>query len=200
MSLHIDYYFTTSSPWTYLAAGRFAEIVKATGATVGVYAVDLGSVFSVSGGLPLPKRSPQRQAYRKMELKRWKAKLDSPIRIDPEPSNFPAKTPLSNLAIIAARETGQDALALSEALLTALWRDDRGLDDPDVVADVANGLGLDGAALVAAAPDYEERMKADTQKAIETGVFGAPSYVLADGEIFWGQDRIDLLRWRLGLD
>lgn len=197
MSLHIDYYLSTSSPWSYLGSGRFIDIVKETGATVGVHAVDFGAVFAVSGGLPLPKRAPQRQAYRWMEMKRWRDSLGIPLVL--EPKAFPITTPISSLAIIAARESDADALALSDALLTALWRDDRDTSDTDVVKAVADEVGLDGAALVEAAPGYADRLTADTQKAIDAGVFGAPSYVLPDGEIFWGQDRIDLLRWRLGL-
>lgn len=197
MSPHIDYYLSTSSPWSYLGSGRFIDIVKETGATVGVHAVDFGAVFAVSGGLPLPKRAPQRQAYRWMEMKRWRDSLGIPLVL--EPKAFPITTPISSLAIIAARESDADALALSDALLTALWRDDRDTGDTDVVKAVADEVGLDGAALVEAAPGYADRLTADTQKAIDAGVFGAPSYVLPDGEIFWGQDRIDLLRWRLGL-
>lgn len=197
MSLHIDYYISTSSPWSYLGSGRFLEIVKQTGATVGVHAVDFGTVFAVSGGLPLPKRAPQRQAYRWMEMKRWRDKLDIPLEL--EPKAFPITTPISSLAIIAAREAGGDALALSDALLTALWKDDRDTGDTDVVKEIADSVGLDGAAIIDAAPTYNDQLTADTQKAINAGVFGAPSYVLPDGEIFWGQDRIDLLRWRLGL-
>lgn len=197
MSLHIDYYISTSSPWSYLGSGRFVDIVKQSGATVGVHAVDFGTVFAVSGGLPLPKRAPQRQAYRMMEMKRWRDNLDIPLVL--EPKAFPITTPISSLAIIAAREAGGDALALSDALLTALWRDDRDTGDTDVVKEIADSVGLDGAAIVEAAPNFNDQLTADTQKAINAGVFGAPSYVLPDGEIFWGQDRIDLLRWRLGL-
>ncbi|SDF92696.1 MULTISPECIES: 2-hydroxychromene-2-carboxylate isomerase [Thalassobaculum] len=197
MSLHIDYYISTSSPWSYLGSGRFMEIVKQTGATVGVHAVDFGAVFAVSGGLPLPKRAPQRQAYRMMEMKRWRDNLGIPLVL--EPKAFPITTPISSLAIIAARESGADALALSDALLTALWRDNRDTGDTEVVKTIADETGLDGAAIIEAAPTYNDQLTADTQKAINSGVFGAPSYVLPDGEIFWGQDRIDLLRWRLGL-
>ena len=197
MTVTIDYYLSTSSPWSYLGSGRFIEIAKAANATVTVYPVAFHKVFEVSGGLPLPKRAPQRQAYRMMELKRWRDSLGIPIVL--EPKMFPATDPISSLALIAARETRQDALAFSDALLTALWRDDRCIDDPAVVAAIANEIGLDGDALVGAAPEYEDRYEADTQKAVEAGVFGAPSYVLADGEIFWGQDRVELLRWRLGV-
>ena len=196
MSTTIDYYFSTSSPWTYLGSGRFREIAAKVGATVNVYPVDFGSIFAQSGGLPLPKRAPQRQAYRMMELKRWRDFLGIPIVL--QPSNFPITAPLAAYTVIAAREAGDDALALSDALLTALWRDDRNLDDPGEVVAAAESVGLDGHALVNAAPGFADHFAADTERAAEAGVFGAPSWVLPDGEIFWGQDRIDLLRWRLG--
>ena len=196
MSMTIDYYFSTSSPWTYLGSGRLIEIARSVGATVKVRPVNYGVIFPQSGGLPLPKRSPQRQAYRMMELKRWRDYLGIPINVSP--SNFPSQAPLSAHTIIAAREAGQDALTLSDAILTALWRDDRNIDDPTEVAAIAESVGLDGHALVDAAPGYAERYAADSEAALAAGVFGAPSWVLPDGEVFWGQDRIDLLRWRLG--
>lgn len=198
MTVSIDYYLSTSSPWTYLGARRFADIAARIGATVAVYPTAFHKVFEVSGGLPLPKRAPQRQAYRMMELKRWKAFLDDPIDI--EPSNFPATDPVSSHAIIAARELGLDALGLSTAILTALWVDDRNIDDPAVVKAVVAEHGLDADAVMAraAAPETDALFESDTRHAIEQGVFGAPSYMV-DGEIFWGQDRLDLLAWRLGV-
>ena len=196
MSTTIDYYFSTSSPWTYLGSGRFLEIARKVGATVNVRPVNYGIIFPQSGGLPLPKRSPQRQAYRMMELKRWRDYLGIPIVL--EPSCFPLQAPLAAQTIIAAREAGQDALTLSDAILTGLWRDDRDLDDPTVVAAIADEAGFDGHALVNAAPGYADLYAADSEAALAAGVFGAPSWVLPDGEVFWGQDRIELLRWRLG--
>lgn len=196
MSTTIDYYFSTSSPWTYLGSGRFMEIAAKLGATVNVYPVDFHNIFAQSGGLPLPKRAPQRQAYRMMELKRWRDFLGIPIVL--QPTHFPLTAPLAAYTVIAAREEGLDALALSDALLTALWRDDRDLGNPDEVVKAAESIGLDGHALVNAAPGFADHFAADTEQAAAAGVFGAPSWVLPDGEVFWGQDRIDLLRWRLG--
>ncbi|NQW10665.1 MAG: 2-hydroxychromene-2-carboxylate isomerase [Alphaproteobacteria bacterium] len=196
MSVTVDYYFTTSSPWTYLGSSRFIDLADQIGATVNVYPVAFGEIFQVSGGLPLPKRAPQRQAYRMMELKRWRDYLGIPLIL--EPKNFPSTAPISNQMIIAARKQGQDALALSHAILSALWAEDRNIDDPTELAAIGNATGLDGSALVEAAAVEAETYAADTKKAIAAGVFGAPSWVLPDGEIFWGQDRFELLRWRLG--
>jgi 2-hydroxychromene-2-carboxylate isomerase len=195
VSTTIDYYFSTSSPWTYLGSGRFIEMAKKVGATVNVYPVNFHTIFAQSGGLPLPKRSPQRQAYRMMELKRWRDYLGIPIVV--EPANFPSKAPLAAQTIIAAREAGQDALTLSDAILTALWRDDRDIDDPTEIATIAETLGMDGHALVDAAPGFADDYAADSDAALASGVFGAPTWVV-NGEVFWGQDRLELLRWRLG--
>src|SRR3546814_10605611 len=98
--------------------------------------------------------------------------------------------------------TGVQTCALpifSDALLTALWRDDRSIDDPAEAAAIAGSIGLDGRALVEAAPAQAATFAADSATALAAGVFGAPSWVLPDGEVFWGQDRLDLLRWRLGV-
>lgn len=195
MSVTIDYYFSTSSPWTYLGSGRFIDLSKRVGATVNVYPVAFHEIFQVSGGLPLPKRAPQRQAYRMMELKRWRDYLGIPIVL--EPANFPSTAPISSQMIIAARKQGQDALGLSHAILAALWAEDRNIDDPTELAAIGDAAGLDGSALVQAAAGEAETYAADTKKAVDAGVFGAPSWVLPDGEIFWGQDRFELLRWRL---
>lgn len=198
MTTQIDYYLSTSSPWTYLGSGRLMKIAEKSGAKVNVYPTAFHKVFEVSGGLPLPKRAPQRQAYRMMELKRWKAFLGLPIILEPE--NFPATAPASSLIIIAAREAGQDALTLSHKILSALWEDDRNIDEPDVLVDIADDMGLNGADLMAAAnkPEIAALFEDDTKTAIEKNVFGAPSYVI-DGEIFWGQDRIDFVARKLGV-
>ena len=85
---HIDYYFATVSPWMYLGHERFVALARQHGATIAVKPMNLGEVFPVSGGLPLSKRSPQRQAYRLVELKRWSEYLSVPLNLHPK--FFPA--------------------------------------------------------------------------------------------------------------
>ena len=102
MAKHVDYYVSLNSPWTYLASKRFEAIAKKHGADVTIWPVDFGSVFSVSGGLPLPKRAPQRQAYRLVELKRWSQHLG--VRMNIQPKYFPANGDLAAYWILAANE------------------------------------------------------------------------------------------------
>lgn len=194
----IDYYMTPSSPWTYLGSKLFTEIAAKAGATVNIHPVGFGQIFSVSGGLPLPKRAPQRRAYRLMELARWKRRRGSPMHI--EPVNFPATEPISAMAIIAARTAGLDALGLSNAILAALWEDDRNIDDPAVIDAICGECGLDAGKIMAGAgaPETAQTFEEDTQEAIRRGIFGAPSYVI-DEELFWGQDRLDFVAEKLGV-
>ena len=90
MSVIVDYYMTLNSPWTYLGSALFAEIASRNRATVNIKPCKFGAIFEQTGGLPLPKRSPQRRAYRMMELKRWRDVRG--ISLTPEPKHFPATT------------------------------------------------------------------------------------------------------------
>lgn len=189
----IDYYFSPVSPWTHLGHERLRAIAKRHGAAIAVKPVDYGRVFPVSGGLPLKQRPPQRQAYRMFELKRWRDFLGVPIRL--EPKFFPVPADLAAKVIIAAQASGVERqLDLAGAVLKACWQEDRDISDAATLSAIATEVGLDGAALVAAAQGAPVQAEYDrlTQEAIDRQVFGAPTYVI-DGEPFWGQDRLEFV-------
>ena len=147
----------------------------------------------MSGGLPLSKRAPQRQAYRLVELKRWSEYLDMPINIQPQ--FFPVNGDLAAAWILAAQEQGiAQALALTGAVGRAIWEQERDVAAESTLRDIAGEQGLDATALGrrAASAEIGARYKALTQEAIARKVFGAPTYVYRD-ELFWGQDRLDFL-------
>jgi 2-hydroxychromene-2-carboxylate isomerase len=197
MSLVVDYCLAPQSPWTYLGHDRFAAITKAAGARVNVLPVDLARVFPATGGLPLAKRAPQRQAYRLVELKRFSAHLGLPMNL--QPAFFPvAADAAARLIIAVGMHDGSDAaMALAGALLRGVWAEQRDIADAGTLASKLVECGLPAHRLDdAQAPAVQARYDADSQHAIERGVFGAPSYVV-DGEIFWGQDRLDFLERRL---
>jgi 2-hydroxychromene-2-carboxylate isomerase len=195
---HIDYYVSLNSPWTHLGAARIEALAAKYNATMRIHPVDFGTVFAGSGGLPLPKRAPQRQAYRLMELRRWKGFLDVPINI--EPKHFPSSEALTAPCVIALRETQGDspAIRLAHRVLKAVWQDEMNPGDPATLARLINEIGLDADAVMklGAEPRWAEQRTADTRAALERGVFGAPSYVIGD-EIFWGQDRLDFVERKL---
>jgi 2-hydroxychromene-2-carboxylate isomerase len=200
MAKHIDYYVSLNSPWTYLGSKRFERIVATHKAHVSIWPVDFGSVFAVSGGLPLPKRAPQRQAYRMMELKRWRDHLGVPLTL--EPKFFPANEQPAAKCVIALRELGRmsDAIKLAHAVLAALWTEEKDTGDPETLKSIIAGCGLDAAMVMKSseAPSMAEKRESYTKFAIDRGVFGAPSFVI-DGEIFWGQDRLDFVDRKLAV-
>lgn len=198
MSLTVDYYFAPQSPWTYLGHQRFAEIAKTAGATIRVLPVDLGGkVFPVTGGLPLAKRAPQRQAYRLIELARFGEYLGQPIKL--QPKYFPVDADDAAKLIIAVdKNDGTEAsMALTGAILRAVWVEDRNIADANELSAMLTALNLPARRMDDAhSQAVHERYEADSRQAIEAGVFGAPSYVI-DGEVFWGQDRLDFVARRL---
>jgi 2-hydroxychromene-2-carboxylate isomerase len=194
MPIIIDYYASLNSPWTYLGSAPFAEIARRHGATVNIKPAKFGPIFEQTGGLPLPKRSPQRQAYRLMDLKRWREVRERPLHL--EPKYFPCNDLPATRLVIAAKLQGKDAHRLSLEFGRALWEREETLVDPATIAAAAERAGLDAAALRAGGPsdaELDALLEQYTQEALQAGVFGAPSYVLPSGEIFWGQDRLELL-------
>lgn len=197
MTATIDYFFTPQSPWTYLGHERFVALARAAGARVQVRPADFGQVFATSGGLPLAKRAPQRQAYRLVELRRFSEHLGVPLNL--QPRFFPvAGDDAARLIIAADRAAGSGAaLVLSGAVFRAVWVQERNIADAATLAQLLAEQGLPSQWLEdSRSAEVQQAYDAHTRQAIEAGVFGAPSYVI-DGEIFWGQDRLDFVQQRL---
>jgi 2-hydroxychromene-2-carboxylate isomerase len=192
----IDYYDSMSSPWTYLGHLRFLELADRFGLTIRHKPMDLLKVWSVSGGLPLKQRAQQRQAYRHQELRRWRELLSLPCNL--EPAHHPVADRRACYLVIAAQRQGLDWRALTHALLRAVWAEDRDIADHPTLEAIANESGMDGKALLAATEleEVKAEYQSNTDEAMRLGVFGAPMYVF-DGELFWGQDRLQMLEWRL---
>jgi 2-hydroxychromene-2-carboxylate isomerase len=194
MPVTIDYYISLNSPWTYMGSALLAEVAKRNGATVNIKPAKFHAIFEQTGGLPLPKRSPQRRAYRLMELKRWREVRDIPLIL--QPKNSPSDDLAATRLVIAAKLQGKDAHRLATEFGRAIWERDEPLGEPDVMAAAAKRAGIDIAAVKAGAPPDAELDKLYdqyTQEGLAANVFGAPSYVLPSGEFFWGQDRLELL-------
>lgn len=192
MPRQIDYYFTLLSPWTYLGHQTFVETAQRHGCSVSYKPTPLRMVFDETGGLPLPKRHPVRQRYRILELQRWREKRGLPLVIYPQ--HFPFDVSLADRTVLAIVAAGGDPARFVGDVLAGVWARDEDLSQPELIAQIAGRAGLNGAALLAAAGSEAmvQLYAATINEAIAAGVFGAPSYVL-DGEVFWGQDRLDLL-------
>ena len=198
MALVVDYFLSPQSPWAYLGHVRFVHLAQAAGAQVAVRPMDLGgAVFPVSGGLPLAKRSSQRQAYRLIEMRRFAEHLGMPINLHPRFFPVVGDDAARLIEAVNLHDGADAALTLTGALLRAVWAEDRNIADTGDLAAMLTALHLPAQRLDdMRAPDIQALYAADTQRAIDAGVFGAPSYVV-DNEIFWGQDRLDFLGRRL---
>jgi 2-hydroxychromene-2-carboxylate isomerase len=194
MSKTIQYFFAPQSPYVYLGHERLLKLGAQYGAMIEPKPFDIGAVFAESGGLPLAKRAPQRQAYRLQELERWSKHLGLTMNLHPK--FFPVDQAPASLLLVAAREQGgaDQALELATAITRAVWAEDRDIADPATLEQLAGDAGFDGAALLAASRTPETRQKYEgfTKEALDAGVFGAPWYVV-DGQGFWGQDRLDFV-------
>lgn len=192
----IDYFFAMVSPWSYLGHGRLLDLAARHGAEVAFKPFDTGAVFKASGGLPLKQRPPQRQAYRLVELQRWRSALG--LELNLHPRYFPADPSLAHRLVLAALEEKAEVGPFIQAGMHGVWVEEANIADPDTLIRLADRSGLEGARLLARADEsaIRDAEAASTQEAIDRNVFGAPFYIL-NGEPFWGQDRLGLLEGAL---
>ena len=194
MSLTCDYYVAPPSPFVYMGHARFVELARRYDVQIQLKPMDLGRIFAGSGGLPLAKRTPQRQAYRLVELARWSKYLGIPLNL--QPKFFPvAGDPAARLIVATQLAHGTDkALDLLAAISKALWVEERNIADDATLLAIADGLSLVGKSLLAASngASVQAAYDANTDDAANAGAFGAPWYVF-EGQPYWGQDRLDFL-------
>ena len=188
----VTVYYALQSPWTYLGWPRFMDLAAEKNLDVDYRPIKMAPVFAASGGLPLAKRPAQRQAYRMMELKRWRDVLGLPLTL--EPKFFPTDEAQAALMAIAHGQSNGDIASLSYAMMRAVWAEERDISDQATLLAIADEKGLDGGGLLGASntKTAADAYEANTKAAIQAGVFGVPTFAVGD-ELFWGQDRLDLL-------
>lgn len=192
MTATIEYYFTSASPWSYLGHEAIGEVARKHGARLDIRPVDLSSVWAVSGGVPLAKRSPTRQRYRLIELQRY-SELRG-IAMNLKPKYAPVDASLADLATVAILLDRGDPFGFIRRVMRAYWAEEQNIADRDVIAGLLDAEGFDQTAIleVAGSEAAFDMRQRNSEAAIAADAIGAPAYVL-NGEVFWGQDRIDLL-------
>ena len=192
--MQIDYYYSLMSPWAYLGAQRFYDLQKKYNFAIKHYPLDILKLFNLSGGLPLAKRAEQRKAYRMMELQRWQKKLNLPINFTPK--FFPPSDVVRASCLILFVKDQNMKNLLSLNLLKCVWVKEKDIGDINTLVEVCNNLGLNGNELLEKSQDCKNTYYSLAETAVKSNVFGSPSYVL-DDEVFWGQDRLDLLEEKI---
>lgn len=194
---YIDFYFCLNSPWVYLAQKRLEDIAKAADATIRYFPVDLREMMlRLIGHDDPPQRSELHRAYGKLEMQRWAKRYALPL--SEKPDFYPVSQKRAACMVAAADRLGWDPAPLVFALPRACWAEDRDINDWKTLTAIAEECGFPGDVLTQAAQDQGvlEEFEDNTNRALDRGVFGIPSYVL-NGEIFWGQDRLEFLEHRL---
>ncbi|MFZ9437803.1 MAG: 2-hydroxychromene-2-carboxylate isomerase [Candidatus Fonsibacter ubiquis] len=193
----ILYFYSVASPWSYLGIKRLKEISKKYSAQIIEKPIDLvGKFFVATGGTPVPQRHISRQNYRLLELKRWGEFLN--IKINQKPKFFPPKDPhLPALFCLASIDMGIN-MDFSSKVLEHLWVKENDISNIDTLKLIADDLKISFEELnkLATSDKIKKIYEANTQEAINMNIFGVPSYVY-NNEIFWGQDRLELLEYSL---
>ena len=188
----IEYYFYGGSPFTLLGHDALRKVTEKHGATVSFKPVDLPGVWKVSGAVPPAQRPPVRQRYRFIELQRIREKRGVPINL--KPAHFPVDMALADRCAVALVEDGVTPWDYVEAVGRGVWVDEADMSDEGEIRRRLDACGHDADAVLdrAKSDAIEGVRQRNTRDAIEADAVGVPAYVL-NGEVFWGQDRIEYL-------
>ena len=192
MTKTVDFYFDFGSPAAYLAYTQLPKLAAQTGAAVAMKPMLLGGVFQATGNRP-PISVPLKGSYLFQDLNRYAKRYGVPFNMNP---HFPINT-ITLMRAASGLQSHNDARfdLYCATIFKAIWVDSKNMNDLAVVGAVLHEAGFDGAAILALASlqDIKDLLKAQTQAAVDRGIFGAPTFFVGD-EMFWGQDRLEFVR------
>lgn len=189
MNKQVEFYFDVGSPASYLAWTQIARLAERHGAEVVYQPMLLGGVFKATGNAS-PASVPAKGRYTRIDFERFARRYQVPFAQNPF---FPINTMQLMRGAVALLD-GDQFQPYADAVFRAIWVEGQNMGDPDVVARVLGGQGFDVAGLLQQIndPAVKERLRQITERAIERGVFGAPTFFVGD-EMFFGQDRLDFV-------
>jgi 2-hydroxychromene-2-carboxylate isomerase len=192
MAHTLEFYFDFSSPFAYLGSTQAEALAARTGATLVLRPMLLGAVFKEIGtpDVPLMTWSEQKRAYYLKDLLRWAEHWGVPFRFS---TRFPTNSVKALRALLALPESRR--AAFMHAAFRAMWADDRDLADEATLRALLGEIGANADEILAkiGTQEIKDALFASTKRAIDAGVFGAPTWVVDEKELFWGQDRLPLV-------
>lgn len=187
---HIDLFFSTLSPYAYLAGNRAEEVAAKHNATITYKPLDIMALFARTGGTAPKDRHASRVEYRAQELVRQARKRGFAFNL--KPAHWPTNGAPSSYAFIAAQNAGGGDLGkLMFAITRAVWAEDQDIAEDAVVRRCLSEAGFDPKLADSGLLEGAETYAANLEEAVERGVFGSPFYITDTDQRFWGQDRID---------
>ena len=190
----LEIYWDFSSPFSYLGSTQAEKLAARTGATLVWRPMLLGGLFRSIGqaDAPIATFSPAKQRYVMEDMKRWAAYWDVPFAF---PSRFPILSLKAMRTYLALPE--ERRRDFREKTYRAAWAEDLDIADDAVLRQLV-GPGADEALARTQDPALKKELVDATQRAVDAGVFGAPTWVVDGKELFWGQDRTQLVERALG--
>jgi len=192
----IEFFFDCSSPWTYLAFHNIQPLAADLGVAIRWRPFLVGGVFnSVNPSVYFAREHPvpAKQAYQLKDMQDWARQAGLAIKFPP--SVFPVNSVKAMRACLVLEPQGK-LVPFARAVFEAYWRDDRDISGDAVLADVCARAGADAAALLAgiARQDIKDQLKANTEELIRRGGFGSPTMFVNGTDMYFGNDRLPLLR------
>ncbi|MCP2068870.1 UNVERIFIED_ORG: 2-hydroxychromene-2-carboxylate isomerase [Pseudomonas reinekei] len=191
MSKTVEFYFDLGSPATYLAYTQLPKICAQTDSRLVYIPLLLGGVFKATGNAP-PATIPAKGRYMFQDLDRYAKRYGVPLKFNP---HFPINTLMLMRAVTGMQLRHPERFAaFLDCLFKAIWVEGRSLDEPATVAAVLSENGFNPQEVLALTADEEIKtaLKDNTEKAVQRGVFGAPS-MFVDNQLYFGQDRLDFV-------
>tara|TARA_B100000029_G_scaffold24950_4_gene24583 strand:+ start:8179 stop:8769 length:591 start_codon:yes stop_codon:yes gene_type:complete len=196
MSKSVEFFFDVGSPTVYLAATQLSKIAGRHGATVLWRPFLLGGVFKATGNVS-PATVPAKSRYMGDDLERFARRYEIPFLFNPF---FPVNTLALMRGAVAYQQQGRLDQYI-EAIFSAMWVTGKNMNEPTIVAEVLDTIGIEAQEFLVAiaAQDVKDKLKSNTEEAVERGAFGAPTFFVGD-EMFFGQDRLDFVEAALAAD
>lgn len=188
MSKTVEFFFDFGSPAAYLASTQIEAIAR--DAEVVWRPMLLGGVFKATGNAS-PVMVPAKGKWMMGDLARWAARYGVPLILPP---GFPFNT-LYLMRGACALEGTDKFMPYVRAVYDGLFGQGRDMSDPAIIAEVLDAAGLNAAAIIASSQDdaVKAKLKSNTEEAVSRGAFGAPT-MFVNGEMFFGQDRLEFVR------
>jgi 2-hydroxychromene-2-carboxylate isomerase len=180
----VEFLFDVGSPYSYLAARELPVIAARTGAAIAWTPILLGGVFKATGNHS-PAEIPAKGRWTRIDLARSARRIGVPFQSNP---HFPINTlVLMRAAAGMQMRQPQDFDRYLDAVFSAMWIEPRNLNEPAELGAMLVQAGFDPQAMLALAndPEVKDRLRVNTERAVERGVFGAPSFLIGD-DLYWG--------------